>query len=148
MHESFSPLPFSSDYFRHFRIIPVSNSYHVYIFHIYHSAFYRLYISLSYHHQKPQHQPSICRFKAFISSSGKDIGVMLKTHQRTLWSRLDGLECCGYTSWIGRTLLCYHTGDLMELFTVTGCYSELSHHVGDLIYEEFNLHTFLCFLCT
>ena len=38
MHEDFYPLPITSGYFRHFRIIPVGNSYHIYIFYIYHST--------------------------------------------------------------------------------------------------------------
>ena len=142
MHESFSPLPFSSDYFRNFRIIPVGNSYHVYIFSIYHSAL------LPPPEATPPCQTLICCFKAFISPQ------QLRHRRDAESSPADVLEPCrrsGVLRMSGRATQgkqYYHVGDLVMLLTVTGCYPLLFHHVGDLIHEEFYLHTFLYFLCT
>lgn len=138
----FRSLPITSGYFRYFRIIPVGNSYHIYIFYIYHSAL------IPPPEATPPCQTLICRFKAFISPQ------RLRHRRDAESSPADVLEPCGQSGVLRMSRRAtqgkqyYHVGDLVMLLTVTGCYPLLFHHVGDLIREEFYLHTFLYFLCT
>ena len=67
------------------------------IFSIYTIPHFTIYVFRSYTTTRTMSpcKPYICHFKAFNLYIEQDIGVMLKACQRTFWSRLDGLECCG-----------------------------------------------------